>query len=63
MFSFDKYKQIDPRLKNLNEKEIQQVLGMLSDLADFALELYLEEKGVSKNPVGVYRRDISNVQE
>lgn len=50
MISIEKCRKIDPGLKHLNDEELTKARDLLYELGQLALESYLANKNVSKNP-------------
>ncbi len=55
MLSYKQCRRIDPRLKDLTDEEIREVLSRLYDIAELAMNDWFKKKGGSKNPTAVVR--------
>jgi hypothetical protein len=53
VISPEELKEIEPTLANASNEELIEIGNHLYDLAQLALECYLDSKGGSKNPTGV----------
>ncbi|MBI2098844.1 hypothetical protein HYT45_00305 [Candidatus Uhrbacteria bacterium] len=47
-------RQIDPKLADLTDEELERVRADLYDLAQLAFDVWYDEKNGSKNPAGTF---------
>jgi len=52
MLSLEQCRKIDPRLRDLPDKEVLELRDACYSFAEFAFEMFLKEKADSNNPLG-----------
>lgn len=55
MLSLEECRKIDPTLNELTDEQVREIRDALYEFGQLAIDLWLDAKGGSKNPLGVLK--------
>lgn len=55
MLSLEECRKIDPSLKDCSDDQVREIRDALYEFGKLAIDLWLDAKGGSKNPLGVLK--------